>query len=86
MWSRIARLVAVLLVIMLALPFAIGSLRNSGQGARTVLGVLIGTGFVLLSQTLESSGQLFDLPPWLVGWIPTALLGAMTGALLWRTR
>lgn len=86
MWSRIARLVAVLLVIMLALPFAIGSLRNSGQGARTVLGVLIGAGFVLLSQTLESSGQLFELPPWLVGWIPTALLGAMTGVLLWRTR
>jgi hypothetical protein len=29
---------------------------------------------------------LFDLPPWLVGWIPTALLGALTGTLLWRNR
>jgi lipopolysaccharide export system permease protein len=85
-WSRLARFVAVLLVIMLALPFAMGSLRNSGQGARTVIGVLIGAGFVLLSQTLENSGQLFGLTPWIVGWLPTALLAALTGTLLWRNR
>jgi lipopolysaccharide export system permease protein len=85
-WSRLARFVAVLLVIMLALPFCIGSLRNSGQGARTVVGVLIGAGFVLMSQTLESSGELFSLSPWLVGWIPTAMLAVVTGTLLWRNR
>jgi lipopolysaccharide export system permease protein len=85
-WSRLARFGAVLLVIMLALPFCVGSLRNSGQGARTVIGVLIGAGFVLLSQTLESSGELFDLAPWIVGWLPTALLGVVTGTLLWRNR
>jgi lipopolysaccharide export system permease protein len=85
-WSRIARFVAVLLVLMLALPFCLGSMRNSGQGARTVIGVLIGAGFVMLSQMLESSGQLFGLQPWLVGWLPTALLAAVTGTLLWRNR
>jgi lipopolysaccharide export system permease protein len=86
LWSRIARFAAVALVVILALPFALGSLRSSGQGARTVVGVLIGAGFVLLSQTLESSGALFDFPPWLVGWLPTMLLGALTGVLLWRNR
>jgi lipopolysaccharide export system permease protein len=85
-WSRLARFAAMLLVIMLALPFALGSLRAAGQGARTVIGVLIGAGFILLSQTLESSGQLFGLPPWLVGWLPTAALAVLTGALLWRNR
>ena len=85
-WSRLARLVAILLVIMLALPFCVGSMRNSGQGARTVVGVLIGASFVLLSQTLESSGELFDLAPWIVGWLPTALLAVVTGTLLWRNR
>lgn len=85
-WSRLARMVAVLLVIMLALPFSIGTMRNAGQGARTVLGVMIGAAFVFLSQMLESSGQLFSFPPWLVGWIPTALLGVLTGTLVWRNR
>jgi len=85
-WSRLARLASVSLVLMLALPFALGSLRNAGQGARTVIGVLIGAGFILLSRTLESSGQLFNLPPWVVGWLPTILLAALTSILLWRTR
>jgi lipopolysaccharide export LptBFGC system permease protein LptF len=41
---------------------------------------------VLLNRTLESSGQLFDLAPWLVAWIPTAALAALTMALLARAR
>jgi lipopolysaccharide export system permease protein len=76
----------VVIVVLLALPFSIGSLRNSGQGARTVIGVLIGAGFVLLSKTLESSGELFGLQPWLVGWLPTMALAALTATLLWRNR
>lgn len=85
-WSRLARFAALLLVAMLALPFSVGSMRNAGQGARTVVGVMIGAGFVLLSRTLESSGELFDLQPWIVGWLPTAALAALTGALVWRNR
>ena len=85
-WARLARMAAVLLVVMLALPFSIGTMRNAGQGARSVLGVMIGAAFVFVSQMLESSGQLFNLPPWVVGWIPTVLLGALTGTLLWRNR
>ena len=85
-WARIARIASMLLVVMLALPFALGPMRSSGQGARTVIGILIGAGFVLLSQTLENSGQLFDLPPWVVGWGPTAILAALTFVLLARTR
>jgi lipopolysaccharide export system permease protein len=85
-WARIARIASMLLVVMLALPFALGPMRSSGQGARTVIGILIGAGFVLFSQTLENSGQLFDLPPWVVGWGPTAILAALTFVLLARTR
>jgi len=86
LWSRAARVVALVLVVLLALPFALGPMRASGQGARTVVGILIGAGFVLLNRTLESSGQLFDLAPWLVAWIPTAALAALTMALLARAR
>ena len=85
-WARIARVTALVLVVILALPFALGPMRDSGQGARTVVGILIGAGFVLLSQTLESSGRLFDLDPWVVGWGPTLLLAALTTVLLARTR
>jgi lipopolysaccharide export system permease protein len=86
LWARAARVAALVVVVLLALPFALGPMRSSGQGARTVVGILIGAGFVLLSQTLESSGQLFDLSPALIGWLPTALLAALTLVMLFRTR
>jgi lipopolysaccharide export system permease protein len=85
-WARIARVAAMLLVVILALPFALGPLRSSGQGARSVVGILIGAGFVLLSRTLESSGRLFDVSPWIIGWGPTLLLAMLTLVLLARTR
>jgi lipopolysaccharide export system permease protein len=74
------------LVVLLALPFAMGPMRSTGQGARAVIGILIGAGFVLMSQTLESSGRLLDLPPLVVAWAPTVLLAALTATLLARAR
>lgn len=85
-WSRVARVVALVLVLILALPFALGPMRSSGQGTRTVIGILIGAAFVLVSRTLESSGQLFDLPPWIIGWLPTAMLAVLATVLLRRVR
>jgi lipopolysaccharide export system permease protein len=85
-WSRVARIVALLLVLILALPFALGPMRNTGQGARTVIGILIGAGFVLVSQTLENSGQLLNLSPLVTGWLPTALLAGLTLVMLSRAR
>jgi lipopolysaccharide export system permease protein len=86
LWSRIARMAALLLVVMLALPFALGPVRSSGQGARIVIGILIGAGYVLMSRTIESSGQIFDMPPWVVGWVPTIALAVLTGLMLARAR
>ena len=50
------------------------------------LGILIGATYVLASRTLESSGQLFDLTPWIVGWLPAAALAAFTAVMLTRVR
>jgi lipopolysaccharide export system permease protein len=86
LWSRVARFAALLLVVILALPFSLGPMRATGQGARTVVGILIGAAFVLLSQTLENSGLLLGLPPVVTGWLPTALLGALTLGMLVRAR
>ena len=86
LWARLARYVALLLVLMLALPFALGPMRSTGQGARTVIGIAIGAVFVLLSQTLENSGQLLGLNPIATGFLPTVLLGIATFVLLVRAR
>jgi lipopolysaccharide export system permease protein len=85
-WSRIARLFAVIVVTLLALPFVFGPLRTTGAGTRTVIGVLLGVVFFLISGTVAKGGQLFGLNPALVGWLPTALIGLCTLVAISRTR
>lgn len=85
-WSRIARLFAVIVVTLLALPFVFGPLRTTGAGTRTVVGALLGVVFFLITRTVENGGQLFNLNPALVGWLPTAVVGVCTLIAISRTR
>ncbi len=85
-WSRIARVFAVIIVTLLALPFVFGPLRTSGAGTRTVIGIMLGVVFFLITRTVENGGQLFGLNPALVGWLPTAVIGFCTLVAISRTR
>jgi lipopolysaccharide export system permease protein len=85
-WSRIARLFAVIVVTLLALPFVFGPLRTTGAGTRTVVGALLGVVFFLVTRTVENGGQLFNLNPALVGWLPTAVVTVCTLVAISRTR
>lgn len=86
LWSRIARLVATVVVCVLAVPFVFGSLRSAGTGARLMLGVIIGVGFLLVSRVLENSGEVYSLDPRLVAFGPTAALAAIALVGIVRTR
>jgi lipopolysaccharide export system permease protein len=85
-WSRIARVFAVVVVTLLALPFVFGPLRTTGAGTRTVVGILLGVLFFLITRTVENGGQLFNLNPILVGWLPTLFVGGCTVVAISRTR
>jgi len=85
-WSRIARSAAVVLVCVLAVPFAFGPLRATGAGTRTVAGILVGVLFFLVNRTLENSSQVYGLDPFVAAWTPTALLALAAFVALWRVR
>jgi lipopolysaccharide export system permease protein len=85
-WSRIARTVAIVFAVLLAIPFVLGSLRSSGAGTRTLMGLLLGICFFLLQKLIESGTIVFDLNPLVLAWIPTAALGMVTLLLLARAR
>jgi lipopolysaccharide export system permease protein len=85
-WSRIARLAAVIVVTLMALPFVFGPLRTTGAGTRTVIGVLLGVIFFLVNRTIESGGLLFNFNPAVVGWMPTGIVAVGTLIAISRTR
>ena len=85
-WARIARTVAVAIIVVLAVPFAFGPMRSTGTGARTVVGIMIGVVFFLLAKMMESSGEVFNMPPLAVAWLPTLLLAIVTTIAVARVR
>jgi lipopolysaccharide export LptBFGC system permease protein LptF len=47
---------------------------------------MAGVLFVLLTQTLENSGQIYGINPLLVAFGPTALLIGIATVAIWRVR
>lgn len=86
LWSRISRTVTVAIMPVLALAFVFGSLRSSGAGSRLMIGVMIGLAYFLASEMLANSGEVFNLNPAIVVWIPTLVLGVVTLVALARVR
>jgi len=86
LWKRVATPLDVVLLVMLALPFAFGPLRSTGAGQRMVIGIMIGIAFYAASQTLLHSGTVYGLSPFLTNFLPTAVLALATSVALARVR
>lgn len=85
-WSRLARTVAIVFAVLLAVPFVFGPLRSAGTGARTMIGLIIGIVFFLMQRMLESGAIVFNAPPMLLAWVPTLCLATVAVVLVARTR
>ncbi|MEM7083633.1 MAG: LPS export ABC transporter permease LptG [Pseudomonadota bacterium] len=85
-WSRIANVVSVILMCLLAVPFVFGSLRSVGAGTRGIVGILFGIAYYLASKLLANSGTVYGLDPALTAWLPTIALTVVTLILLQRVR
>jgi lipopolysaccharide export system permease protein len=86
LWYRVARTVTVMVMPLLALAFVFGSLRTGGAGARLMIGVVIGLAYYLAAEMLANSGQVFNLNPALIAWLPSAVLVIVTIFALNRVR
>jgi lipopolysaccharide export system permease protein len=86
LWYRVSRTFSVLVMPILALAFVFGSLRSGGTGSRLLIGVVVGLAYYLASEMLANSGQVFDLNPVIVSWLPASALVAVTAVALLRIR
>lgn len=86
MWYRVSRTVSVMIMPILALAFVFGSLRTGSTGTRLMIGVIIGLSYYLVSEMLASSGQVFNMNPALIAWLPSIVLLGVTAIALSRIR
>lgn len=84
LWSRLALPIDIVLLVLLALPFAFGPLRSTGTGQRVIVGVMIGVAFYTVSKALLHSGTVYGLHPLVTNFTPTLLLAAVVAVALAR--
>lgn len=71
----------VMAMMLFAVPFVMGSLRDSGTGQRLLFGILVGVAFYMANEVTANAGQINGWPPLLSAALPTVLLAAIAG---WR--
>jgi lipopolysaccharide export system permease protein len=87
LWQKALYPVAALVMMVLAIPFAIRTSRVGGAGGRIVLGILLGVGFHFVGRLFSHLGLLNDWPAALSAGMPTAIfLLVALGGLVYAER
>ena len=82
-WSKALQPVAVVGLVLVALAFVAGPLREAGLGARLGVGIAVGLAFKYLVDVFGPMAVVFAIPPWLAMSIPVAVCW-FAGVLLVR--
>ena len=81
-WKKIFIPIGVVIMGMLALPFVLGSQRQSSGGQRLMIGILLGLGFVVADRLLTQLGAQLEIDSLLVAALPNLLFLALAAYLL----
>jgi lipopolysaccharide export system permease protein len=85
-WTKVASPITIAVMIILAVPFVFGSLRDAGMGKRIVIGFMLGLGFYLFNTLSGQIGLVYNLPPFVAATLPTVLVMVAAVFMLIRTR
>ncbi len=83
-WSKIFSPLGAMVMMVLAIPFALQSARAGGVGAKIVLGILIGLTFFFVGRLFSNVGQLHDWPAFFTASAPAFVAAAIALAMLYR--
>jgi lipopolysaccharide export system permease protein len=84
LWSKIIYPFAVLVMMVLALPFAYFQVREGGLSAKIFTGIMLGLGFHLANRLFGHLGLLNAWPPLFSAIFPTLLFLGAAVVLMWR--
>ena len=73
-WSKLMMPLTITAMVLLAVPFVFGSLRQGGIGQRIFFGFLVGLGFYIAAQLFGQVSVVYALPPWLGASLPTMVI------------
>lgn len=73
-WTKLFMPITIATMILIAIPFVMGSLRHASIGQRILIGFLGGLSFYLINRLSGQMGIVYGLPPILSAGLPTVLV------------
>lgn len=87
LWNKVFYPLAILVMLLLALPFAYLQVRQGGMSLKIFAGVMLGVLFYMLNKLFAHLGVLHTWPPLAIAALPSlVVLAAALGALYWIER
>ncbi|HUL40764.1 MAG TPA: LPS export ABC transporter permease LptG [Burkholderiales bacterium] len=83
LWKKLIYPIAVLVMMLLALPFAQYQRHTGGISAKIFAGIMLGLGFFFLNNLFAHLGLLSDWPPFFSAAAPTILFFVAATAMIW---
>jgi lipopolysaccharide export system permease protein len=84
LWTKFTYPLAAIVMMVMAIPFALGSARAGGVGAKIVTGIMIGLIFHFGSRLFSHVGLLNDWPSFFSAAMPTTIVAAAAWFMLHR--
>ena len=82
-WNKVFYPAAILVMMIVALPFSYFQRRQGGVGFRIFAGTMLGLTFFLIGRIFSNLGVLNDWPALFSAAFPLAVFLVLTGAMLW---
>ena len=83
-WQKVYTPLTIVVMCLLAIPFVIGSQRDSNTGQRLIIGILLGLVFFILNRLLIQLGEQVQLLPAINALLPTLAFVLLTSYLIRR--
>lgn len=77
LWRKLVEPLTIMAMMIFALPFAGGRLREAGAGQRLLVGILVGVVFYVVNKVSVSLGDLYGWSPPLAAGAPTVLFATI---------
>lgn len=86
LWGKLVAPFSIIVMVVLAVPFVFGSLRDSKAGVRILIGILVGISFFIADRTLGRMSVVFGFSPFLSAIAPTLVFALIAAVSVRRLR
>jgi lipopolysaccharide export system permease protein len=87
LWNKLTYPLAVIVMMILAVPFATFQKRQGGVGGKIFTGIMLGLAFIVMNRLFGTLAVLYDWPAALSAILPTlSLLTLAVGLMWWQER